>query len=219
MIPASHRKWALAFFNRYLDRLIKKNFSHYYLVNDFPVIENDMSILITPNHISWWDGFFCQVFLRRYDHRKIHLMMLEEQLAKHWYFSRIGAYSIEPSKPASVLETFRYTRSILGNPANLVIMYPQGEIEPFFKRPLSLKQGVRSVLNERLPTRVLPVAFSINHYNEKYPEIALRFGGVIKPSVILEDFNFYVDAFHQNVSLLHTAVENREFKKDFMKEL
>ena len=39
MIRASHKTWARLFFNPYLDGLIKKNFSHFYLVNGFPDID------------------------------------------------------------------------------------------------------------------------------------------------------------------------------------
>ena len=40
-------------------------------------------------------------------------MMLEKQLSKYRFFSKIGAYSIEPNSPKGILKSLGYTVSLL----------------------------------------------------------------------------------------------------------
>ena len=97
MIQASHKKWARRIFNPYCDSLLKRNFSQFLRVNTFPRLSPDLPLIITPNHISWWDGFFIDYLTRKFLNRKGYIMMLEEQLSKYWFFQKIGAFSIDPS--------------------------------------------------------------------------------------------------------------------------
>ncbi|MDX1777464.1 MAG: hypothetical protein R3339_01145, partial [Thermodesulfobacteriota bacterium] len=96
MIKASHKKWARLIFNPYCDLLLKRNFSQFLLVNDFPQLSPKLPLIITPNHISWWDGFFIYYLSKKKFNRKIYLMMLESSLEKFWFFQKIGAFSINP---------------------------------------------------------------------------------------------------------------------------
>ena len=72
---------------------------------------------------------------------KIKMMMLEEQLKRYWFFNLLGAYSIEPKNSLSIKETINYTRTLLIEKGNGIVIYPQGEIEPYEKRRFNLKRG------------------------------------------------------------------------------
>ncbi|MBN1696222.1 MAG: lysophospholipid acyltransferase family protein [Spirochaetales bacterium] len=223
MIKAHHRLWAQLFFNRYLDRLIKKNFEGFYLVNELPSLPLEKSLLFTPNHISWWDGFFAYSLLRILTGRAVFLMMLERELRRYRYFSKIGAYSINPSSGRETIRSIAYTAEILDNPDRAVIFYPQGEIEPYWKRPLSIKRGgLRSILSGKygpLPhceRTVLVAGFCINYGNKKYPDIIVRFGEPLSPDEIIGDFKRYEAVFHENLDRLDRAVCGRDYIRNIM---
>ena len=45
--------------------------------------------------------------------RKIHIMMLEEQLKRYWFFRYLGCYSIDHDKTKSILESVEYTKKVV----------------------------------------------------------------------------------------------------------
>lgn len=214
MIKAQHSKTARLVFNTYINRLLRKSFTDFQMVNSIPEIPNDKSLVITPNHISWWDGFFIDYVTRRFINKKFHLMMLESSLTQYWFFRKLGCYSINPQNSSSVKETVKYTREVLKDASNFVVTYPQGEIEPFEKRPLSIKEGLKLFLKDNLQTVVLPVGFKIQYYNEKNPSILCRFGEVLSSDQVVNDFNAYSNVFTDNLDKLNEASHTKKFVKN-----
>ena len=217
MIKADHKKWARFIFDYYVDNLLKKNFVSYYLVNNYPDIDDNLNIIFTPNHISWWDGFFIDYIIKNSSNRKMHIMMLEEQLKRFWFFQKLGAYSINPNRLNGLLSTVKYTRDLLNNPNNLVVIYPQGTIEPFEKRPLTIKKGLKLFI-ENMPNQivVIPVAFKIQYFNEKRPAVVARFGKILNAETICSDYQLYINEFYQNLDELNKAVFERKFNQNLL---
>ena len=215
MIKAEHKNWARLVFNPYLIRLLKKNFNNFYLTNEAPKIEKNKSILITPNHISWWDGFFIDFAVRNIFHKNIFLMMLEEQLKRFWFFSKLGAYSINPGNVKSVLETVNYTSLLLEKPGNFLVVYPQGEIEAYEKKPLTLKKGLNLIIKKsKKDFIILPAAFKIQYYNEKNPSVLFSFGNMLDSKEIENNFAAFENTFYKNLDDLTQKAFDRQFIRD-----
>jgi 1-acyl-sn-glycerol-3-phosphate acyltransferase len=203
MIKADHKYWARLLYNFYVPRLLKSNFQNFYLVNEFPEVPESDGLIITPNHFSWWDGFFIDFLLKKFSKRNIHLLMLEEQLKRYWFFQKVGAFSINPSNPVSTKETFDYIVEVIKDSKNVLLFYPQGEIEDYFKRPLKVKEGLKSVLNmSNLNVKILPIAFKIKHGNTKKPDVLVRFGNLLSSADVKNKFRLFVENFRTNVDLL-----------------
>ena len=214
MIKAEHKKWARLLYDFYIRRLLKYNFQNFYLTNDFPAIPKEEGLIVTPNHFSWWDGFFIDFTLQKFLDRKIFILMLEEQLRRYWFFQKIGAFSINQKNPKSISETFEYMVGVVCNPQNYLVFYPQGEIEPYDKRPLTIKNGLR-FLSDKIQTTVniLPVAFKIKYSNYKKPDVFVRFGKMLSSNDIKNNYNLYIDEFNLNIKLLdEETLTNNKFK-------
>lgn len=218
MIKADHKKWARWLYDFYVPRLLKSNFQHFYLTNDFPQIPADEGLVITPNHFSWWDGFFIDYTLSHFSNRKIHILMLEEQLKRYWFFQKVGAFSINPRNPKSIKTTFDYIVDVVSDPKNVLFFYPQGEIEDYVKRPLKVKEGLKTILNMS-PGRVniMPVAFKIKHGNTKKPDLLVRFGDIITSNKAKEDFNFFIAGFNSNVDYLD-KLQSDNYKENLFEQ-
>ncbi len=215
MIYSNHKKWAMLIFDFYIERLLKANFSGFSMINEMPVIGADTPLLVTPNHFSWWDGFFIDYVFKKLTNRKLYMMMTEEQLSKYYFFSKVGAYSINPVNPKSIIESFRFTREKLLEPNSYVVVYPQGEIEPYEKRPFNLKPGIVKILFDiEKSVKLLPVGFRINYGNEKHPEVFVRFGNPIDSKIVCKNFDSFNAVFAENMSLLDSSISNNH-KKDF----
>lgn len=217
MIKADHKKWARWLYDFYVPRILKSNFQHFYLTNEFPQIPDDGGLIITPNHFSWWDGFFIDYTLSRFSKRKIYILMLEEQLKRYWFFQKVGAFSINPSNPKSIKTTFDYISEVVCDPQNVLLFYPQGEIEDFTKRPLKVKEGLKAILHmTHSKVNILPVAFKIKYGNTKKPDLLVRFGEPITSSKVKRDFNLFIDSFNSNVDFLD-RVQSENYKENLFK--
>lgn len=214
MLTAQHSIFAQLIFYPYLTRLLKKNFSHFYFVNELPQFDNNAGLVITPNHFSWWDGFFIGHLERNFIKKKFYIMMLENQLKRFWFFQKVGAYSINPNNPKSIIETINYTSQIV-QPNNVVVIYPQGKIEPFESKEITIKDGLTYFLkNVKIKFYILPTAFKIHYYDEMKPSIFVRFGKQIDGNLIKDNFQIYKDEFIENIEKLNTSANKKEFIKD-----
>jgi 1-acyl-sn-glycerol-3-phosphate acyltransferase len=219
LIKAKHNWFARTLFTGYIDRLLKKHFSNFYLVNEVPNDIADHTVVVTPNHISWWDGFFIDKVNRHCINKKFHIMMLQEQLERFWFFKYLGAYSIIPENSKSVIETAGYTREILKSFNNTVTIYPQGKIEPFDLDEVTLKEGLKIFIGkENNNVKVLPIGFKIQYYEEKLPSILTRFGSVLDASDVINDFPKYAEFFTNNLKQLKLDSHKQNFYIDLFKK-
>jgi hypothetical protein len=179
MIKAQHKKWADQLFKFYILRLMRKHFYSFHVLGNLPSIAERTPILLLPNHSTWWDGFFIYLLNLKVFRRPLYLMMLEEQLTKYSFFSKVGAYSIQLDNPKSVLQSMKYTLDILNQdsqPAPLVCIFPQGEMFPPSLGPIKVKTGFQWILKhtERDLT-VVPVGMRIEYLDQQLPEVFFQF--------------------------------------------
>lgn len=203
MIKADRKKWALFIFDIYLKNLFKKYFHDFRLVNKFPQVSSAKSLVVAPNHFSWWDGFFVYYLLKKKTNKKIYIMMLEEQLRRYWFFQKIGCFSTNPQNKQSSISTLRYVINLLQDPENCVVIFPQGEIEPFDKSPLTFNKGIEFLAkHSQVNFDILPLANKIFYTNEKLPLILCRHGEILTSDALQEDEKLLINIFQENLKLL-----------------
>lgn len=199
MIKAEHKKWAHFIFDIYLNRIIKKDFQDFFLIGDIPELNNQKGLIITPNHFSWWDGFFIYYLMKKFSTRNLFIMMLEDQLKKYSFFKNLGAFSINQQNPKSIIESINYASTLIRSDSYLVI-YPQGVIEPYEKRPLTVKEGLNKIIEKaEIETDILPVAFKIHHSNQRKPFLYSTFGNPISSIKVHRDFKLFNDSFNNTI--------------------
>jgi len=65
-------------------------------------------------------------------------------LNKKW-LRRLGSFSIDPGK-RSITESFDYAGEILSTPGNLLLYYPQGELESIYIRHIKFDAGISEII-------------------------------------------------------------------------
>jgi 1-acyl-sn-glycerol-3-phosphate acyltransferase len=204
MIKAKHQKYPTLIFNFYLKFLLKRNFSHFWIINDLPS-NNDLPLLVTPNHFSCWDGFFIQFAFNKLSARRLNILMLEEQLEKYTFFNRIGAFSLKRDNPKELIKGQEYISTLLNDSNNYVVIYPQGEILPFHQRPLKLKKGITYFIKDAPDNLlILPVAIKIEYSELKKPSIYLRFGTSFTKQSLLNQWDGYEGSFLENLDSINS---------------
>lgn len=144
MIRAKHTEPWNSFLQWFVRRKLKRHFSGPELHTTGAPPQSP--VLLIVNHFSWWDGFFALEANKRFFHKKMHVMMLEEELKKRPFLSHAGAFSIDPGH-RSALESLQYAAGLLGSGKNMLVLFPQGEMRPFYEHPLTFQKGWARVLD------------------------------------------------------------------------
>jgi 1-acyl-sn-glycerol-3-phosphate acyltransferase len=203
MIIANHSWFFDKFFNWYIHRILNNDFDHINVVGEWDV--GSESCLLIGNHVSWWDGFWVYYLNKTLLNKKFHVMMLEQQLSQRPFLSKIGAFSIYPGK-RSVLNSLNYAIQKLKEPANLVVMYPQGKIAPFSAGILPFQTGVQHIIKKSGLTKVLFYAAFVDYLSRRKPSLTLYLGSesVLDTGVDIESKyqNFYTNSVSKHAGII-----------------
>ena len=145
MLKAKHNIFLDSFFRWFVIWKMKRSFHSIHFRGELAVC--DKPVLLICNHISWWDGIWALHFNQQFLHRKFYFMMLEEQLRKNWFFRYTGGFSVK-KKSRSVIETIDYTAGLFNNSENLVLLFPQGEIQSMHLQEYTFEKGIEKILQK-----------------------------------------------------------------------
>ena len=213
MIKADHKKWAEFVFDIYLRRLLKKSFYDFRIINELPVFDYSKSIIVTPNHFSWWDGFFIYWANKKLFSKKLYVLMLEEQLKRYWFFKKLGCYSIDLNDSRKMTASLKYTMDLLLNSNNFITIYLQGEIQSYEQRPVNLRDGIDFLAKKsKVDFQIFPVAFKIHYTNERLPILYARFGKLLNSKDVAVNPQIFKEEFINNLDLINSEYSASNFK-------
>lgn len=178
MISAAHSYFAELVFKPYIFRLLKRSFHSVNIIGDVPEINDDYPLILVPNHSTWWDGFFVYLLNKKYFNRFFFIMILEEQLEKYKFFTKLGGFSISKKSPKSIIESLKYSADILRKfPNSVTTIFPQGELLPNFIEPLNFNKGIEKILQfYGGKVNLLPLTIKIEYLNEEKASVFFSFG-------------------------------------------
>lgn len=195
MIKANNTWLGEIFFRFYSRYRLRLNFLNIQLCGHYN--DTGRPILMLGNHFSWWDGFIQNYLNNRVIHRKFHVMMLEEQLRRNMILNRTGAFSVKKSS-RDLVESLRYCVELLENPDNMVLIFPQGEIQTMHTRNVVFERGVEYIL--RRSRTDVDLIFNVNlidYFSKSKPSLTIYYKNYAlkSPADIREierDYNDYV---------------------------
>jgi 1-acyl-sn-glycerol-3-phosphate acyltransferase len=173
MIVADKRgPWARVV-RAYVDRKVRRAFRAVWVRGALP--PPDARLLLYANHTSFWDGFALHALCRAAGWDG-YCLMEERNLARYRFLRRLGAFSIRRGDPQSALESLRHAAGLLQRPGTAVIVFPEGELQPWdgTLRPL---EGGLAVLARRSKATCLPVAIRYRFFEHELPDLLLAVGG------------------------------------------
>jgi len=99
-----------------------------------------------------------------------------ENMRKFGFFKRIGAFSVDRTRPAAIRASLDYTIDLLQRPRSAVWFFPQGRILCNDLRPIRFEPGLRALLKRAGRLRILPIALRYDYWQEERPEAFVRLG-------------------------------------------
>lgn len=146
MLTANHHRFIYPFFQYYTEYLLKRRFHSVQIFGDFE--DRGLPVLLIANHIGWWDGFWAMHLMLKVLHRKFYFMMQEDQLLKYRFFNQTGAFSIRKSS-REALQSLSYASSLLEEPSNMVLIYPQGQLHSLYNSDFHFQRGLGRLIGGR----------------------------------------------------------------------
>ncbi len=145
ILKAKHNIIIYPFFKFYSVWKTKLNFNPVEIRGK--ILQKDLPVLLLSNHSTWFDGFWAEYINQKIFSRKFHFMMLESQLRRYWFFNYCGGFSVRKNS-RSVLETIGYTAELLSDPGNIVLVFPQGEIQSIHNQTFRFERGAELILKK-----------------------------------------------------------------------
>lgn len=182
-VPPRHSPAVRWFWDRYLAAKFRGAFAKLHF--DLSACEHSLNpalpVILVPNHISWWDGFFCfeiQRMLR--PGSGIYSLMLESELRKFPVLRKVGCFGMDPGNPASVRRAFNQFRSLIDvDPYRTLTYFPQGAIRPQGQRPLGFKRGIEILARLAGRVQCVPVALHIEPMTAERPVAFIHAGSPV----------------------------------------
>lgn len=121
------------------------------IVNNIELKPNH-SYLLLCNHFSFLDGFFAyylcfKVFNKKQKINGLYTMSVKKQMEMKPWLRRTGSFSVAPGT-RSVVESLNYASEILNTPGNVLLYYPQGNLESIHIRHIEFRDGVYEIVNK-----------------------------------------------------------------------
>lgn len=195
ILKAKHNFFIYPFFKWYAGFIIKRHYGTVRISGN--IKEKNLPVLLISNHISWWDGFWAMYINLNVLHRKFHFMMLEEQLRKYWFFNYTGGFSVN-KKSKNIVETLNYTSELLSDNKNMVLIFPQGEIQSMHNQQIQFEIGLERILkNKENAVRVIFLINLVDYFSTRKPGIYFHIqeyvDGAFDLKSIQESYNlFYI---------------------------
>lgn len=151
----------------YFGYLFKSNFSKFNF-NKLSVKE-DKAVLLLANRFSWWDGFMLFQINRRVFKKQFHVLVTDKDYQTINYLKYFGAFA-PVNKGKELIEALHYAGSLLDDPKNLVLIFPQGKIKSSHVQDISFEKGVVQVINASKKNFQLVFSVILTDYlNEQKP--------------------------------------------------
>jgi len=149
----------------YLSNIINRDFSGFKF-ND-PKINRDEAVLLLANHFSWWDGFLMFYINKKLFKKKFHVLVTDEDYYQHSFLKYMGAFAAD-KKGKDTLETLIHAGKLLDDPANLVLIFPQGRLYASHVPSVSFEKGIMQVFNaSQKKFQIVFSATSVSHARRK----------------------------------------------------
>ena len=168
ILRARHNFLIYNFFKLYTVWKIRLNFQDISIKGEFR--DRGLPILLISNHISWWDGFWAEYLnLKIFKRDFFYFMMLEEQLEKNRFLRYTGGFSIK-KRSKSIVDSLSYTAELLEDRRNIVIIFPQGEIQSLYNTSINFDKGLEFILKKlKSKVQIIFLASLVDYFSGQKP--------------------------------------------------
>ena len=161
----------------YLRRFFARHFGALRIAADGGPPDLDRPTVLYSNHASWWDPIVLLLVIRRaFPEWRFHGPIDRAALARYPWLERLGLFGIEPGTLQGARRLLETGAALLAREKTGIAMTAQGRFADVRERPIALRRGVTALLERHPEAQAIPVAIEYVFWNERLPEVLLRFG-------------------------------------------
>ena len=179
MIEARKSRRFNEIFYRYNKYYLLRRHLHELTMHGHPdFIYKDRPVLYIMNHCSWWDGMIVYHAWQTASRGDHYIMMDEKQMKSFRFFRKLGAFSIDKTKPREIVRSLEYTAKLMAE-GKRVWLFPQGDFRHLEQRPLGFQSGIGRLLSAVPGAIVVPVTvyYTLTHQR---PQASIWFGAAVE---------------------------------------
>lgn len=144
-LPFFFIKWGSSF----LMWFVRKRFNKM-VINQIDIKPNHSYILMC-NHFGFLDGFFAYYLIfkmidKQQKLKGLYTMSVKKQMEKKPWLKYWGSFSVEPGR-WSIKQSLEYAAELLHTPGNILLFFPQAELESQHIRYIDFKDGIGEIVN------------------------------------------------------------------------
>src|SRR5258708_13350957 len=193
--------WILHCYNYWI---VKRHF-HEVLFNQVD-IDNSKSVLLIANHFSFWDALILYVINQKQLKKKFHVLVRENTTLHLKYLKYGGAFSINKNS-REMLESLDYASSLLNNPQNLVLIFPQGKLYSNFVNDIDFEKGIMKVMKQAEGKFQLIFASNfIQYLKHKKPTVTVYLKNVTSVAKSLGELKSAYQQHYDSTKLQQTEI-------------
>ena len=172
----------LRWFTRYCRGYIRRHFHTLRIsISGLPPDTAGHPLVIFTNHASWWDPLVGLVIKDEcFAGRTMFTPIDAAMLQRYRMFAQFGFFGVEQGTRRGAVQFLRTSQSILSHPNHLLAVTPQGRFADVRERPVRFQSGVGHLAGQVDRALFLPMATEFVFWEERLPEILVRFGEPIE---------------------------------------
>ena len=168
-------RWFAAIFARDL----ASSFQAVRLLGTIPAIRGPL--VVFTNHPSWWDAeLFAWLAATAFSERRAFAAMDSANLARYRLLSRLGAFPTRPGSFAGASAFLVTAERVLEAPDALLYVVAEGRFRDVRERPIRPMPGLAHLARRIPEATFVPLAIDYAFWNERRPNLLLRFGEPIR---------------------------------------
>ena len=181
---ARRSRWLVRWFAAIFARDLASSFQAVRLLGTIPAVRGPL--VVFTNHPSWWDAeLFAWLAATAFSERRAFAAMDSANLARYRLLSRLGAF---PTRPRLV----RRGRRPFWSPPNACsrrptpssTSLPRGRFRDVRERPIRPMPGLAHLARRIPEATFVPLAIDYAFWNERRPNLLLRFGEPIRAGAL-----------------------------------
>jgi 1-acyl-sn-glycerol-3-phosphate acyltransferase len=172
-----------------------------------PPESSGFPLVLYSNHASWWDPLVCLVLKDEFfAGRTAYAPIDAGMLARYGFFRRIGFFGVEQHTRRGSVQFLRTAEAVLQSSQALLAITPQGRFMDVRERPVQFEAGLGHLAARVQRALFVPVAAEYVFWEERLPEILVRFGApvVVRPA---DPANFGADDWTRRFELELTSTQ------------
>jgi 1-acyl-sn-glycerol-3-phosphate acyltransferase len=168
----------LNWFTWYSRRYLRRHFHSLRVARTgMPTQAANLPLVIYANHAAWWDALVGLALKSEFFKGRNGFAPIDaEALKQYRMFGRMGFFGVEQGTRRGAVQFLRTAETILHESDSLLVITPQGRFADVRERPLRFEAGLGHLAIRVQRAVFLPMATEYVFWEERLPEILLRFG-------------------------------------------